>query len=323
MKTPNRIFFCFLLFLINGKLFSQTLDKHWVTIKSDMLEVQISKKGAELKSIKNLKTGKEFLWQGNPDYWALTSPVLFPTIGVSWNDEIHYNGNSYPMKIHGFANKKTFELHKASANEAWFLLKSDEETVKVYPFNFEFLIGFILDKNHLKTVWKVKNLDSKEMYFQIGGHTGFQLPDFDKNADEIGFVKLIEPKNPVQFIVKDAGKHFTENPTIHTLKTDADGLFPLTKEFFKNDAVVFENNQAKEIMLFDKYKNPLVSVITETPIFALWTANQYAPFVCIEPWFGRADNQNFTGDISKKNGVLKLKPKELFTSGYTIKILNQ
>lgn len=320
MNFSSKIFFILIFLVVNGKIFSQTKENQNVTIQNKFLKVEISKEGAELKSIKNLKTNTELLWQGNAEYWSQTSPVLFPTIGKSWNDEIHYNSNPYPMKTHGFASKKTFELSKKSANEVWFLLKDDAETLKMYPSKFEFLIGFILKDNQLKTQWKVKNTDTKEMYFQIGGHTGFQLPDFDKNAENIGYIKLISDKKSVQYIVKEAGRHFTENPTIHDLKTDSDGLFPLTKTFFKDDAVVFEN-QAKEIMLFDKYKKPLVSVVTETPVFALWTANQFAPFVCIEPWFGRADTQNFTGDISQKKWAQKLKPNEIFTSGYTIKIL--
>lgn len=321
MNSFFKIAAIFVFTMVNQWLLAQSDSNHEVIIQNEFLKVRINKDGAELKSIKKISDNTEFLWQGNPDYWALTSPVLFPTVGVSWNDEIHYKGKAYPMKIHGFASKKRFEVAKSSAQEVWLLLKDSPETQKVYPFNYEFYIGFILDRDQLKVQWNVKNTDTKEMFFQIGGHTGFQMPDFDANAAHLGYVKLVSDKNPVQYIVKEAGKHFVDHPTVHTIKTEQDGLFPLTKDFFKNDAVVFENNQANEIWLFDKNKNPLVAVTTETPVFALWTANKFAPFVCIEPWFGRADNQNFTGDISDKKWVQKLKPNESFVSGYAIKIL--
>lgn len=311
----------FCLIVLNGKLFSQNTENQNITIQNKFLKVQISKEGAELKSIKSLKTNNEILWQGNPEYWAQTSPVLFPTIGKSWNEEIHVNGKAFPIKTHGFASYKSFQLYKKSKKEAWFLLKDDDETFKIYPYKFEFYIGFILKKNQLETRWKVINKDTKEMAFQIGGHTGFQMPDFDKNAENLGYIKLISDKNPIQFMVKEAGRYFTENPTIHQFTPDSDGFFSLSKKFFKDDAVVFENYQAKEIQLFDKNKKPIASVKTKTPVFALWTANQFAPFVCIEPWFGRADTKDFKGDISEKKWAQKLKPNEIFTSGYSIEVL--
>ena len=49
-------------------------------IKNDQLTVEISSLGAELQSIKDAN-GNEYLWDGDPKYWARRSPLLFPIVG--------------------------------------------------------------------------------------------------------------------------------------------------------------------------------------------------------------------------------------------------
>ena len=38
-------------------------------IENDFLTVDVNENGAELWSIKSKKTGIEYLWQGNAEYW--------------------------------------------------------------------------------------------------------------------------------------------------------------------------------------------------------------------------------------------------------------
>ena len=46
--------------------------------------------------------------------------------------------------------------------------------------------------------------------------------------------------------------------------------------------------------------------------FGIWAAKG-APFVCLEPWLGRADNYGFTGDLSEKPDINRLKPTKRST----------
>lgn len=318
----NRFFYVVVLaFFVTAYMQSQETKAKIVHIQNEILQVEIATHGAELKSIKAIKTNKEYLWQGDTDYWNQTSPVLFPCIGKSWNNEIRYNGKSYPMKPHGFASKKDFELIKKSDKDAWFLLESDKESLTMYPFEFELYVGFILEGNQLKIQWNIKNKDTKELFFQVGGHTGFNLPDFDVSDEIFGYVELRSKTDSIQYIVKEAGRYFSKHPTQHLFEPNTDHLFPLTETFFKNDAVIFENNQAYQVILFDKNKNPLVAVDLDTPVLALWTAKHKAPFLCIEPWYGRPDTENNTNDISQRKWMQRILPKETFTACYTVKVL--
>ena len=57
------------------------------------------------------------------------------------------------------------------------------------------------------------------------------------------------------------------------------------------------------------------------PYFGLWTQNDEAPFVCLEPWYGRLDDEGFTGDLSEKTGIQTLNAGETFEAEYTIEVL--
>jgi galactose mutarotase-like enzyme len=99
-------------------------------LENDVLKVQVVAKGAELQSIVHKSFGMDYLWNGNPAFWAKHSPVLFPIIGNLKNDTYSYMGKSYQLPRHGFARDMNFEVEKQSQREIIFLLKSDSETKK-------------------------------------------------------------------------------------------------------------------------------------------------------------------------------------------------
>ena len=74
-----------------------------VTIANDFLTVNISRHGAELTSIKDNLTGRERLWQADPEVWPRHAPVLFPIVGALADQQYHYAGKTYHMGQHGFA----------------------------------------------------------------------------------------------------------------------------------------------------------------------------------------------------------------------------
>ena len=70
------------------------------TIENENLSVEVDSFGAELKSVKSKKNGKEYMWCADKKYWGRTSPVLFPFVGSCKNKEYTYGGVTYKMPQH-------------------------------------------------------------------------------------------------------------------------------------------------------------------------------------------------------------------------------
>ena len=56
--------------------------------------------------------------------------------------------------------------------------------------------------------------------------------------------------------------------------------------------------------------------------FGIWSVPG-APFVCLEPWMGRCDDHDFSGEISQKPGILKLGPSDTFRKSYKIRVFDR
>ena len=52
------------------------------TIENEELILVISSHGAEVRSLKDKKTGREYMWCGDAAHWGRVSPVLFPIVGA-------------------------------------------------------------------------------------------------------------------------------------------------------------------------------------------------------------------------------------------------
>lgn len=67
------------------------------TLENDKLTCTIESNGAQIRSLKNKTTGKEYIWQIDPAVWGHSSPVIFPSIGILKENKIVHNGVDYPM----------------------------------------------------------------------------------------------------------------------------------------------------------------------------------------------------------------------------------
>ena len=108
------------------------------TIKNNILTVEISSMGAELMSVK--KDGVEYLWQGDPQYWSGRAYNLFPACGRMWEGKYICKGTTYEMKIHGIARYNECKVYEHTDDKIVFILESNEETRKIYPFDFKFFV---------------------------------------------------------------------------------------------------------------------------------------------------------------------------------------
>lgn len=287
------------------------------TLKNEVLTVEVSGHGAELTSIR--KGATEYLWQADPAYWGRHSPVLFPIVGSVWNAEYRVDGKVYCLGQHGFARDMDFALVSASETEARYRLESSEETLAKYPWPFVLEISYRLRGNKLDVIWEVTNPGSEDMYFQIGAHPAFNYPDYDPQTKGRGFFTF--DRSEGLKCIRLAEKGCVDAETEYPLELQ-DGKLKLDADTF--DAVntfVLQDSQVSKVSMFREDGTPWLNLTFAAPVLGLWSPpEKVAPFVCIEPWYGRCDRVEFTGDYRDKDWVNCLAPSEKFTGAYTIEI---
>ncbi|MCH5197369.1 MAG: aldose 1-epimerase family protein [Oscillospiraceae bacterium] len=285
-------------------------------LKNNVLSVCVNSLGAEMKSIKKTADDKELMWHADPAFWGRTSPILFPFVGGTKENTYYYNGQKYSASSHGFARDMEFELKEQTENELWFSLCDTEETRKNYPFSFELNLGYRLNENTVTLMWKVKNTGNEKMHFSIGGHPAFLC---DLKTDALIYRLKGEVLNNITSGVLVYGSN-----VLSTKKINIDlenGIMPLSPSLFDEDALILENAQADEVTIVDKNKKPILTVSFSAPLFGVWSpAGKDAPFVCIEPWYGRCDAADFSQKLEEKAYSTALKPNESFEAEYSVKI---
>ncbi len=266
--------------------------------------------GAELFSLKN-DQNKEYIWEGNPEFWGKHSPILFPIVGTLKNNSYRYNGEEFQLNRHGFAREMEFELIKKTDESATFLLKSTLETRRAFPFDFELQIIYSLDENKLNIDYKVINKSEVTMPFSIGAHPAFSLlGNFE------GYSLEFQKDESLNYYLLEDGLISNDTNEIH-LKNRK---LSLNYQLFEKDALVFKTLESKSITIV-KNDNPILKInFSDFPNLGIWTLNN-APFLCIEPWFGYSDTVSGQDDFSKKEGIQFLERKQTFTSNYNVEIL--
>ena len=171
------------------------------TLKNDQLTVEISDLGGEVQSVK--KDGCEYVWQGNPTFWASRAPLLFPICGRFFEAKYTYGGKTYEMGTHGFLRRSGLKLEKQSDTELVLSLAANEETKEQYPFDFSLTLTYTLFKNELKTLVSVKNTDQKTLPFAFGGHPGFNVPLDGKSEFSDWYLTFSEDCSPDELVFSD------------------------------------------------------------------------------------------------------------------------
>ena len=286
-----------------------------VIIQNDQLIAEIAEHGAELISLKSKEHGLEYIWQGDPAYWGRHAPVLFPFVGRLKDDQYVYQGKTYQMGQHGFARDMDFTLTDQAEDKLEFTLSDNEETYEKYPFHFQLQIIYEIFQNQCRVTWKVKNMDDKTMYFQIGGHPAFACPceggmirdDYSVRAGESPLLEVA----------------FLENGLLSNEKELHSNEFVLEEDTFARDAFILQNETIGHLELVNHLSNQVkVRVSADVPAWGIWsTADKKAPFVCLEPWYGRCDKEDFEGELSEREYMQSLESGEEFTGGYLMELL--
>jgi galactose mutarotase-like enzyme len=280
-------------------------------MENDLLAINIAPHGAELTSIRDIRTGFEYLWQADPAVWGRHAPVLFPIVGKVKNNALVVGGKTYPMTQHGFARDLLFTLVSETATSTWYQLQNDAQTLAVFPFPFELQLGYKLEGNTLHCVYKITNTGSDTLYFSIGAHPGFNLPVADLSQYHIIFE---QPETAQRQLLSEGLFNGTQKP-VFTTPTH----IQLSQSLFEDDAIVLQNLRSSKISLQHQHSNFRIDLQYEGfPYMGIWTPKNCEQYICLEPWCGHADYTGGHTDISTKAGIERLTAGAVFERTYSL-----
>ncbi len=280
-----------------------------ITLKNEFLTVSLDTFGAELVSVKDNQTQKEYIWQGTPSIWNGHSPILFPIAGRLLNDSYTYKGKTYTLPKHGFARRSEFSVMHRNPDSAVLALSDSEKTRLVYPFSFFLSAEYRLENKKLTVINKVYNRGAETMYFSFGSHPAFNL--------EVGGKVVFSEKEPLQTVLTD-----TYGLTVGTKTLNPCGdTVVIDEHIFDADALFLPDMKSTSAKLVTKDgEDVLRMTYGKVPYLGLW-AKPNAPYVCIEPWFGMCDSYDVSGKIEEKPAILSLAPEKEFVFSYEIEFM--
>ncbi len=292
-----------------------------VSLQNNKLKIAVQDIGAELCKITSVKHKTDFMWDADPNVWGSFAPNLFPIIGALKEDSYIFEGKTYTLPKHGFIrHNNAVTLDKQTENSLIFKLTSNAETLKSYPFNFEFYISYTLNGNCIEVAHTVKNLDTKTMYFSLGGHPAFKCPVFENENYEDYYLEFEYPENSKRHLINmENGLISSETKSVleHT------NILPLTQNLFNEDALIFKDLKSRKVALKSKQKGNILTVsYKDFQYLGIW-GKPNGNYVCIEPWLGIADAVNTNQDFKTKEGIIALSQSETFKAIYTIEIDNK
>ncbi|MBQ6569983.1 MAG: aldose 1-epimerase family protein [Clostridia bacterium] len=288
-----------------------------VTIKNEHIEVTIDTLGAQMRSLK--LDGKEYLWQGDKLYWGGQAPVLFPIVGGLRNNLTIIENRIYSMKRHGFARFSQFEIAKQNEESVTFFLKNSEETLAQYPYNFEFCVTYTVKGCTVTVDYDVKNTDSRILPFAIGGHPAIKCPINKGEAFEDYAVQFECAENSDCATV-DMEKGLIDFNNRYKGLSGSDTI-NLEHKLFYQDAMIFDDLKSTSCKLYSKKSGNGVKMdFTGYDIFAIWSAVNDAPFVCLEPWVGCATTAQADDQFESKRGLIHLDPGGTCKKTFTLEL---
>lgn len=287
-------------------------------LENDVVNIKVHPKGAELHSAFHKSSEIEFVWQADPSVWGRHAPVLFPIVGQVKGGAYQVNGEKFELSQHGFARDQEFEVISKSDSELVMQLKSDNETLAKYPYEFELLVIFTLVNNRLNISYDVKNLGKEEMLFSIGMHPGFTCP-FVLNTKFEEYQLMFSSPETSERVLLDNGLRSGE---IQEGFLSNESTIQLSHDLFDDDAIIVKNTKSESITLKHPDFEPYLRVgIEGFPYLGIWSKPKAeAPFVCIEPWYGITDRDDASGEFKDRDGLQSLPSGNSFMCSYWIEV---
>jgi len=264
------------------------------TLENDTAVLKVDTRNCEIAGFRRKDKDIEYMWQGDPAYWAGRNPTLFPHVSSPKDKVLNFKGKDHKVNNHGFCRKSEFDFVSQSEDSLRFRLSANEETLKEYPYLFELNVTYTLKENEVTIAYDIVNREDGKLYFGFGQHPAFNcplVPDKDFSDYRIEF-----EKEDVEGKVLDLNYELFEKYPTYIVNKPKSRVFRLTDG---ENAVVMKTDK--------KYK-----------IFAVWTP--HAPFVCLEPWVNTIRPEDDGIPFEERDNVI-LEKGETYHISYSFAIL--
>ncbi len=287
-----------------------------LTIRSESLTVEIEDAGAQMASVRDNKTGVQYIWQGDPNIWPRRAPLLFPIIARLKDNQYTLDGKSWTIPTHGFCRSAPFAVSDQSENAVSFRYSDTEETRKSYPFAFALTVTYSIKGRVLTKRHKIENKSEIPMFYELGGHDGFRAP-LAPGENMSDYAIRIPGLNHITPYGMDENNMITPKNRSFALPN---GRISLKPSDYRLDTVILDNLPQSKAVLVDKQDRPRVTMeFKDFPYLGIWTAakNFDTNYVCIEPWTTLPDAVFAGRALSEKTGIRTLQPGKSEILTYT------
>lgn len=283
-------------------------------IESDRLTAEISEAGAELQRLTDA-AGRDYLWDGDPAFWAGRAPILFPIVGTLNGDHFRWHGRHYSLPRHGFARRSTFTIAEHDKDGLILRLDANEATRAVWPFEFGLEMIYVLRGATLTMTGRVTNLGDDPMPASFGYHPALRWP-LPGAPSKDGHVIRFDRSEPAH--IRRLNSSGLLDPGPRPTPVEGDTLH-LDDDQFAEDALIFDNLASRSLVYQGPGTARVLVDFAGMPELGLWM-KPGASYLCIEPWQGFSDPAGFTGTLDEKPGMVLIAPGErrAFTMAITI-----
>ncbi|HVW20022.1 MAG TPA: aldose epimerase [Opitutaceae bacterium] len=214
------------------------------------------------------------------------NPILFPFCGRSFDaGEIHFwrdpAGVRRPMPIHGIARQGDFAVIRADDHGFAARFLPGEEARACYPFEHEFTVTYRFESAGLSCELALKNLGPAPIPWSAGHHFYFTVP-WSEGATRQDYLIRLPASKRLKQDFKTGGlvpgpalgaRESLANPDL--IDTQHTGLQ-------SSDCTFGEKDRPGDVTV----RLGTAKVPPPEAAFVTWTADESAPFYCVEPWMG-------------------------------------
>ena len=294
-----------------------------ISISSNSLTASIDTMGAQLMSLR--KGESEYLWQGDSNWWPRRAPILFPIVGVLKDGEAESAEGTISLARHGLARLNQFEVVKQSTSSVTLQLKSTEETLKSYPYDFELKLIFSVTGDTLTQTYEVTNPANVVLPFTLGAHPAFNIPIPGVEAASLDQYHLLFTHSWTSYGPSITDEGLCDYATPQRLIVNSDTL-PLSWELIDREkTITLEDVPDRRITLVANAEasseaHGIQMDFEGFDYLGIWSAAPGCPFVALEPWCGIADTVDCDGIFEHKPGIISLEPGQSIAKTLNIRV---